>query len=141
MKKVLALVLALTLFTVPLCTAAAAGTDLSGMTNEELTALKEQLDAEMMNRGMVKTAEIPAGDYTIGVDIPQGDYELINEKNDTGIVYYLFPTQDDYKNGTNEQTFWPLNMNDTAKITLSDSQVLCILLGTVRMTTFSVQWQ
>ena len=141
MKKVLALVLTLTLLTVPLYAAVATGVDFSSMTDEELTALKQQLDAEMLERGMVKTAEIQAGDYTIGVDIPQGDYELINEVNETGVVYYRFPTQEDYKNGTNEQTFWPLNMNDTAKITLSDSQVLCILLGTVRMTTFSVQWQ
>lgn len=141
MKKVLALVLALTLFTVPLCTAAATGTDLSGMTNEELTALKEQLDAEMMNRGMVKTAEIPAGDYIIGIDIPQGNYVLTNEKIDTGCVYYQYASQEDFDNGNDIGSNWPLMLNDSAKITLIDGQILSIPFGTLKITAFSVQWQ
>lgn len=141
MRKIFALVIALTLLTVPLYTAVAAEVDLSGMTDEELTILKQQLDAEMLDRGMVKTAEIPAGDYTIGVDIPQGDYELINEKVDTGCIYNLYATQDDYKNGKDMGANWPLGLNDSAKITLTDGQILSVQLGTIRITAFNLQWQ
>ena len=68
MKKVLALVLALTLFAVPLCTAAAAGTDLSGMTNEELTALKALhfYIAQKQGGGIRCTIRLPSEPKTPG---------------------------------------------------------------------------
>ena len=140
MKKVLALVLALTLFTVPLCTAAAAGTDLSGMTNEELTALKEQLDAEMTNRRMVKTAVLPMGTYTIGVDISQGDYMLINDV-DGGATYCQYASNEDLENGIIMDVEWLKNVNTSARVVLTDGQILQITGNTLRITPFSVQWQ
>lgn len=141
MRKIFALVLTLTLLTVPLYAAVATGVALSGMTDEELTILKQQLDTEILDRGMVKSATLPVGTYTVGVDIPQGAYEILVEPEEVGTIYELYATNEDYKNGIEVDRYMPLYEGDSAKITLSDGQILIIEIGSVRITAFSIQWQ
>ena len=140
MRKIFALVIALTLLTVPLYAAVAAGVDLSGMTDEELTALKQQLDAEMLDRGMVKTAVLPIGTYTVGIDIPKGDYALINDV-DGGATYCQYASIDDLNNGVLMDANWLEDLNSTARVVLTDGQVLQITGNTLRIAPFSLQWQ
>ena len=44
------------------------------MTDEELLLAQEELKNEIMKRGLVKKATLPAGYYEAGVDIPAGKY-------------------------------------------------------------------
>ena len=141
MRKIFALALALTLLAVPLYAAVATGVDLSGMTDDELTTLAQQLDAEMLDRGMVKSAVLPTGKYTIGVDLPEGEYELTNETNSSGSAYYLYENGDDFENGVNTGANWPLYMGDSTKIELTAGQILQIVFGPLRINTFAIQWQ
>lgn len=48
--------------------------DLSSMTNDEIVALLDQVNAEIVNRGINKTAKLPQGTYIAGSDIPAGRY-------------------------------------------------------------------
>ena len=48
--------------------------DLSAMTNDEIVALLDQVNAEIVNRGINKTAKLPQGTYLAGSDIPVGRY-------------------------------------------------------------------
>lgn len=55
---------------------ALADVDLATMTVDELITLKTQIEQELINRGAVKSATVPAGKYIVGKDIPAGDYSI-----------------------------------------------------------------
>lgn len=60
--------------------------DLKSMTTEELAALQMAVNAELMNRNFTtKEVVVPPGTYTIGVDIPAGDYSFRCDERITGI--------------------------------------------------------
>lgn len=46
----------------------------SKMTDEELISAQEELQNELLNRGLIKKVTLPAGLYEAGVDIPVGKY-------------------------------------------------------------------
>ena len=56
--------------------------DLSGYDDETLTALLEQVQTEIVDRGVERTAQIQIGTYVFGRDIPVGKYVLKTEGND-----------------------------------------------------------
>lgn len=51
--------------------------DLSSMTDEELLALKEQVNQAVSDRGLIKEFQLTSGIYIGGVDIKPGRYTLI----------------------------------------------------------------
>ena len=74
MKKIVALLLALLL-----CLGsfpAFAAVDLSAYTQEELLALRDSINQELLKRGIEKEVTVPNGMYIVGVDIPAGTYTL-----------------------------------------------------------------
>lgn len=73
MKKLIAVCLILAMM-VPVAMAESVG--LSSMTVDELIALKASIVGELMSRGEIKEANIPAGSYTVGKDIPVGAYSI-----------------------------------------------------------------
>ena len=48
--------------------------DLSGMTDDEIVALLEEVNNEIVSRGISKTAKLPQGTYIGGRDLPAGRY-------------------------------------------------------------------
>ena len=66
--------LLVTLFLVP--AACADSVNLSSMTDAEIIALLEQVNQEIVSRGINKTAKLPQGVYIGGKDIPVGKYIL-----------------------------------------------------------------
>lgn len=73
MKKILCLLVALLLVG---SLGLAEALDLSSMTDEELLALKEQVNQAISDRGLVKEFQLTAGIYIGGVDIKPGRYTL-----------------------------------------------------------------
>ena len=73
MKKLLVLVLA---FALLLPAVATAEVDLSGMSYDELLALREQIDVAITKCQEWQEVEVPQGIYQIGVDIPAGHWTL-----------------------------------------------------------------
>lgn len=70
MKKLLILSIIFTMFMVG--SAAADGVDLSGMSFDELVALRDQLNIAIWNSQEWQEVTVPAGIWEIGVDIPAG---------------------------------------------------------------------
>ena len=54
--------------------AAAETADLSALTDDEVIALLNDVNGEIVRRGINKTAKLPQGAYIAGVDIPAGRY-------------------------------------------------------------------
>lgn len=71
MKKLLCIMIALLL---PV--AALAEVDLSGMSYDELVALKEQVSLAIWQSEEWQEVEVPAGVYTVGKDIPAGKWTI-----------------------------------------------------------------
>lgn len=65
------LLLAAVIGTVP---AAAEGSDLSRMSDDEIVALLRDVNSEIARRGIAKTATLAKGAYIAGEDIPCGRY-------------------------------------------------------------------
>lgn len=73
MKK-LACFLLVVLMMIPF--AAFADNNLATMSFDELVALKNQIMAELVGRGDLKEVNVPAGTYTVGDQIPAGEYSV-----------------------------------------------------------------
>lgn len=85
MKKLLAVVLALALM-VPV--ALAEGIDLSGLSFDELVALRDRVTVEITKRAEWKEVTVPAGAYEIGVDIPAGYWTITCTEGSGASVEY-----------------------------------------------------
>ena len=55
--------------------------DFSQYSDVELIELETALQKEKLDRGLAQSANVPSGTYTIGVDIPAGDYSIEMGKN------------------------------------------------------------
>lgn len=80
--------------------AAAEKVDLSSLSDAEIVELLKQVNQEMVNRGISKTARLAKGVYVAGKDLPVGKY-----------TYTCLATGDDWGNVTvrtkeNKQLVW-----------------------------------
>ncbi len=74
MKKVFAVIITIALF---VGTVALAETlDLSQYTDTELISLLKEVQQEVANRHIEKSADLPQGSYLVGKDIPAGTYDI-----------------------------------------------------------------
>ena len=73
MKKILCSLLVILLL-VPVF--ASAEVDVKMLSTEELIALRVSIVDELMARGEMKSANVPAGEYIVGEDIPAGSYSI-----------------------------------------------------------------
>ena len=76
----------------------AADIDLSGMSTDELISLRTAIVQELIDRGDLQTAAVPAGEYTVGTDIPVGSYTITTKEilvtitiNDYDQMYVVSP--------------------------------------------------
>ena len=72
MKKLICILLLVCMTTF----AAAETIDLSGLSFDELMALRDQLSAELISRPEWKEVVVPSGTWVVGKDIPVGEYSL-----------------------------------------------------------------
>lgn len=72
MKKILAALFILMLFSMP----ALAEVDLSGMSYDELVALKDQINLAIWQSDAWQEVEVPAGIWIVGEDIPAGKWTI-----------------------------------------------------------------
>lgn len=72
MKKLIVAILVVVMIPV----FALAEIDLSSLTFAQLMTLRNELNAEIMSRPEWKEVEVPAGNWRIGEDIPEGTYCL-----------------------------------------------------------------
>lgn len=72
MKRFLSLLVLFVLLSV----SAVAETDLSALSFDDLVSLQRKLSLEIMSRPEWKETTVPAGEYTVGEDIPAGVYSI-----------------------------------------------------------------
>lgn len=75
MKRILSLALACVLV-FALAPAAFADVDLSGMSFDELVALKDQINLAIWNSAEWQEVEVPQGVWEVGADIPAGKWTI-----------------------------------------------------------------
>lgn len=63
--------------------------DISGLTDDEIIELLGKVNEELAGRGIAKSADLPAGKYTGGKDLPAGSYIITckTDENHHGIVW------------------------------------------------------
>ena len=72
-KRIISCLL-ITLLTLCLSVTAWAEVNLSEMSDDEILAFASQLDAEIVSRGLEKSATLPKGTYIAGQELPAGSY-------------------------------------------------------------------
>lgn len=133
-------VLLIALFLAP---AALADTvNLSSMTDDEIIALLTQVNQEIVNRGINKTARLPKGGYIAGRDLPAGRYILtvlatgsdwgnLTVKTDEGNgKMTLWEVVSAPENGEDPQTFF-ISLSKGDKLDCSVPFSLTIMNGVV----------
>ena len=75
----------------------AAAEDLSSMTYDQLVALRDQINAEIVSRPEWKEVEVPLGQWVVGKDIPAGTYRIYAPKQALINVWKVAP--EDFSNG------------------------------------------
>ena len=110
-----------------LSVAAAEDIDLAKFSDGEIIALMKKVTEEVARRGIEKTATLPKGTYTAGVDLPAGKYiyTCLAKGNDWGNVT-VYSDQ-----GKGRQLLWNVvsapeegETPDTLYITLSEGDQL-----------------
>lgn len=74
MRKTISVVLAFLILVLFSVSSFAETIDLSQISNDDLVQLYQNIQSEFVNRGMEKSAHLPAGRYMVGKDIPVGTY-------------------------------------------------------------------
>lgn len=97
MKRALAAVAALVLL-LALAPAAFADVDLSGMTFDELVALKDQINLAIWNSAEWQEVEVPQGVWQVGADIPAGKWTIKVNSGHYSIIS-IGPKLNDTKTG------------------------------------------
>lgn len=118
MKKVVMLVLALVL----VGAVALAEVDLTGMSYEELVALRDQLDKTIWAMDEWEYVQVPGGDYDIGVDIPAGRWTLVGV--DSYSSFEVYQSRDVKDNYSYDILYESLDHNQHYNITLEDGQYI-----------------
>lgn len=90
MKKLIAVCMVLGL----LLSCAAAETDLSSMSYDDLVQLQKKVVFEIMSRPEWKQVTVPAGTWRVGDDIPAGYYSISTEGR--ALVCVWMKNKDDY---------------------------------------------
>ena len=131
MKKLITIILAVALI-LPIA-ARADLPDISGLTNEELKELNNQIQLRLFSEKLVNGVEVPAGEYIVGQDIPADIYrmEVIYPKSGGMLTIY----QSDDKKRTLEETylgeFW--GIEKIGKAELNDGNLFKVHGNSLRL--------
>lgn len=131
MKRVLVLVLALLM----VGALASAEVDLSGMTFDELVALRNQVDQAIWASDGWQEVTVPAGNYTIGKDIPAGRWTLTCDG--TGSMVNLYNTFDGISDIDELVAMAMVSKDNPYNIDLVDGQGICITIEAVTFTPYT----
>lgn len=125
MKKAFAFVLILILATVP---ALAEDIDLSTLSFDELLQLQQRINDEIVSRPEWKETIVPAGIWTVGVDIPSGSYSISVADSAGAYIHVEDPNQftSIVNQGITSQS------NAIGKVKLQDGFIVTIKHGSLK---------
>ena len=106
MKKLITIILILALF---LPAAALADLpDISALTEAELIELNHQIQLMLFSQKLVDGVTVPAGEYIVGEDVPEGVYRVEVVYKSAGGTLFIFDKADDsmYSDQSYLGEFW-----------------------------------
>lgn len=129
MKKIIVLILTVMIM-IPY---SAFAFDFDGYSNDELIALNAELVAELVSRGIEKTATVVPGRYIVGKDIPAGKYIL---KNNTDGTAYIAVFKDNLQKYKDSESVRAINLYEGREtlFSLEEGQVLEIRHQRIQVT-------
>ena len=116
MKKLITIILILALF---LPAAALADLpDISALTEAELIELNHQIQLMLFSQKLVDGVTVPAGEYIVGEDVPEGVYRVEVVYKSAGGTLFIFDKADDsmYSDQSYLGEFW--GVEEIGKLTL-----------------------
>lgn len=129
MKKLVLLIVALLL--VSIMAVHAEGIDLSGMSDNELKVLFEEVKTEISSRGLTRSGELGHGSYVVGKDIAAGTYTISTKE--MYAWYTVFPSEEVFSTFTNLSKEISIRTehleivgDDTSTLLLNDGNVLVL---------------
>jgi hypothetical protein len=134
MKKILSLVLALTMFTFP---ALGEGLDLSSMDLDELTALRDQIDIEIGVKTGKEVRNGYSGVFVGGKNIQVGSYNFICQDD---ITVCRWPTEDEHNKGKMACEYSNHKKDDIVVVYIGEGMVVEIYGGTVNIQPATEAW-
>lgn len=131
MKKIVSLMLVALML---VCTTAyATGTfDFSAMSTDELLALREQLNAEIVIRTGPDSAAIGRGVYYVGETLKAGSYELACVEQNTDALYFwveVYESKEAFDEGKVSFNCGQMVLGSVTTLTISDGMVVKIKNG------------
>lgn len=135
MKYTLRIVSLLLVLLFSILTFASAETiDISGLSYDELVALKKQINLAIMQSKEWKEVTVPVGKYIVGTDIPAGDYTVTyNDSFQAAIC--IFSGDGKLLSYDSLGELW--RSSKIGKLTLLDGQTLGIEYGEVIFTPYT----
>lgn len=107
--------------------AGAAPADLSSMTDDEIVELLGLVQKELVSRGIQQSAELPAGKYVGGRDLPAGSYIITCKTDDNhhGIIW-VSAASDDLSNNYPSILYEHVsfNMEEQFRVTIEEGGIL-----------------
>ncbi|MBR6817195.1 MAG: hypothetical protein IKM86_01140 [Acidaminococcaceae bacterium] len=141
MKRLVSFLILLVMMT-NVCLAFADGIELSKYSDNEIIELFNQIQQEIVNRKISKSAELPPGSYVVGKDIPAGTYDIYAKCTGNGWVNItIFDSQgngkffgtvygEDYPTGTIKgEGTWHITLVEGDKLEVTGQATLTISAG------------
>lgn len=117
------------------CFTLGAQIDLDSLSDEEIIALSQEIQKQIVDRNIQKTAHVPAGDYLVGQDIPAGTYSVKNnytdEEHGAYIAVYADEEKSEMLSGDN------LYAGDEKVVTLTEGTIFQVRHETLDVTVFA----
>lgn len=127
MKKLMMLLAVLCVLAMPVTNATVANVELSQYSDEELLLLLTQIQCEIVNRGIEKTAFLEEGSYTAGIDIPVGSYIITPANADvSGYIDLRFPLNEQGMQPVKAAKNWKVGETDAVHLTIGEGEILYV---------------
>ena len=144
MKKCISVIMIVLLFMAILPIYAIADSqvaDIKSLSDDELLALEAAIKEEKIERKLVKSAQVGAGSYIVGQDIPVGSYTITDDgKYSMNIFVYNDKDAQERDSRIVNLVLWA-NGEKTGKIELSEGNILEIN-GPIVLTVFDgIVWE
>lgn len=118
----------------------ASGVDISALSDVQIEALSQEVNQEIMNRGIEKKAEITPGEYTAGTDIPVGKYDFFSPTDNKTLGEIAVTRADE-----NDEFLWknaPIEEDFQYQFELKKGDILKVRrAGTLTMVAGGVKFQ
>lgn len=116
------------------------GVDMKALSDEQIVILLEEVNQEVMDRGIEKKGEITPGTYTAGKDIPTGKYDFFSPTDNKTLGEITVTRADE-----NDEFLWrnaPMEEDFQYQFELKEGDVLEVKRkGTLTMVAGGVKFQ